>query len=78
MTQSWTSEKSTVDDNEVEASPKPKWQHAMELLKFKLPLRTTKDVLDTEAILHTTEQFIILRNFLRYLIEVREEILRSS
>jgi hypothetical protein len=55
----------------------PKWRKIMdERLRFKLPLRTTSDVLAAEGILHTdagpTEQYEVLCNVLRYVLEVRK------
>lgn len=60
--------------DQPEAPPEPSWKQAMGHLKFKLPLRTTKEILDAEAILHTDEQFSVLRNVLKFLLEVRGEI----
>jgi hypothetical protein len=58
----------------------PKWRKVMdEKLRFKLPLRSTNDVLVADGLLHTeeghTEQYEVLCNVLRYVLEVRKVVI---
>lgn len=55
------------------ASSTPAWKTAMNLLKFKLPLRTVREVLEAEAHLYDPEQRSVLFNVLKYLLEVYDE-----